>query len=331
MSLFRKDPFGPAWVLISPERGLEASDFGSVPRPSGPSSLSPNADPSLRELAARRPTSSGRDGPDWRIRAVQHPGALLADRPFEPCRDGPFQHAPSHGFQEIVVEHPDARLSLDTFPLDHLVEVLRFYRERMEFLASRPHVRHVQLTRNVGRAAGALHAHAHGQLLAAPVPSRWVQEEVAESQAHHAQSGRCLFCEVLDAERRQRERVITSNARYVAIAPYASKTPFEAWIVPRRHGSAFAHEPVNDLRLLAELLQGLVRAMNGALDRPPYNLLLHTMPHAGVAYYHWHAKVLPRLTNHSGFDWGNGFYVNPTPPEDAARFLRESLAMQEVT
>lgn len=329
MSTFRKDPFGPAWVLISPERGLEASDFGSVAEPPSTSPLSPGADGSIVEIDARRPGGSRKGDPHWRIRVVEHPAALVLPRPFEIVGDPPFQSAASHGRQEIVIEHPDARERLETFPRDHLVEVLRLWRGRLAHLAADPHVRHVQLTRAVGEPAGAVYAHPHSLLLASPLPNRWVEEEIAAARGHHDRTGRCLFCEVSAAEAARRERVVAQNSAYVALAPYASKTPFETWILPRRHESAFGHEPTNDLPLLAELLQAVVRATSAALDRPPYNLLLHTLPDGAEGAYHWHIELLPRLTRQSGFDWGNGFYVNPTPPEVAARFLREATALQE--
>lgn len=330
MSSFRKDPFGPAWVLISPERGLEASDFGSVDARRGRTiSLADDGPHAPRELAALRPSGAARAA--WRARVVEHPFALLGEAAFAPAGAEPFVHAPSHGYQEVVVEHRDPDARIDAFPSDHLVDVLRLYRERLQVLADRPHVRHVQVTRSVGVAAGTLFDGPHGVVLAAPVPNRWVEEERSAGHAHLERTGTCLFCTVLEAERRRKERLIASNERYLAIAPYASKTPFETWILPRQHRSAFAEEPANDLPYLADLLQSLLRTMNAALDTPPYNLLLHTSPAGGDAGYHWHLELLPRLTRQSGFDWGNGFYVNPTPPEDAARFLREGMAMQEVT
>ena len=330
MPPFRKDPFGAAWVLISPERGLQASDFGSARGSAEASPLSPGRNPGLREIAAVRPPTSAPDAPDWRLRVLEHPSALLRPLPFEVRRDGPFLDAPSTGVQEILVEHPDAHLDLDDMGVDHLVEVLRLYRDRLALHATRPDVRHVQVTRNVGRAAGALYDHPHAQVLAIPVPNRWVEEERAAAEAHHAETGRCLFCEVLEEELKRRDRIVTRSAAFAAFAPYAAKSPFETWIVPRRHGSAFHEMPTNEMPALAEMLATVVRAINAALDRPPYNLLLHTLPQGGDAAYHWHLELLPRLTNQAGFDWSNGFYVNPTPPEDAARFLREALALQEV-
>lgn len=331
MPLFRKDPFGRAWVLISPERGLEASDFGSVLPRAARSPLSPGSERSVgREIASVRPSATGLDSPEWRMRVIEHPAALVAPGPFAQGGDPLFRHASAVGVQELIVEHPDAGMTLDRMPRAHLVDVLRLYRERLALLAARPDVRHVQLSRNVGRAAGAMYDHPHATLLAVPVGSRWVDEEVEAAREYHREHGRCLFCDVLEREWGERERVVSANEAFVALAPFAAKTPFETWILPRAHDSAFMGVAVNTLPALAELLQTVVRGLNTALDHPPYNLLVHTLPAAGDGGYHWHIEVLPRLTRQAGFDWSTGFYVNPTPPEDAARFLREALALQDV-
>lgn len=331
MPQFRKDPFGRAWVLFSPERGLLPSDFGSVPPARATSPLSPGNEGKVAvEIAAVRPSASSVDGPDWRMRVIGHPAELVSQRPFSEEGDELFRHAPSSGYQEIIVEHPDATMTLDAMPRQHLVELLRLYRDRLALHGARRDVTHVQLTRNVGRAAGALFEHPHAQLLAVPVANRWVQEEMEVASAHHAASGECLFCAVVARELELRERVVTYNDEFVALAPFAAKTPFETWILPRRHGSAFAGVAANTLPLLADIVQAVTRALNDALDRPPYNMAFHTAPHADLPDFHWHIEVLPRLTTQAGFDWGAGFFVNPTPPEDAVRFLREALALQEV-
>ena len=328
---FRKDPFGSTWVLISPERGLQASDFGSVPPREERSPLSPENEQLFgREILALRPSTSPAGSPDWCMRVLEHPNALLQPKGFGVRRQGLFSFAPSSGYQELIVEHPDARVRLDTMTRDHLADVLKLYRDRLLHLVAKPDIRHVQITRNVGRAAGALFDHPHAQVLAVPVTNRWMDEELAAARVHHQHCEHCLFCDVIQAELEARERLVTHNQDFVAIAPYAAKTPFETWILPRQHSSGFTTLAGNTAPALAELLQAVVRAMNAALDEPPYNLILHTLPQAGMPSYHWHLEVLPRLTSHSGFDWASGFYVNPTPPEDAARFLREALALQAV-
>lgn len=331
MSSFRKDPFGRAWVLMSPDRGLRPSDFGSVPRVPEPSPLVPGNEAALpNELQAIRPSASAANGPGWRARALPMPGTPLQGRRGE-VEAGPlYRTVRASGHVELVVEHPEPAMTLETMPRDHLVEVLRLYRDRLAFASSRPDVRHVQLTRSVGRAAGALYDHPHGQVMALPVPNRWMEEEATAAAEHHARYGRCLFCEVLAFELRARERVVTANEAFVAVAPWAAKTPFETWILPREHASAFTTTAVNRLPQLGEILQSVLRAFADALDRPPYNMIVHTSPRGDDDAFHWHIELLPRLTRQAGFDWGTGSYVNPTPPEDATRFLREAMAVAEV-
>lgn len=332
MPLFRRDPFGRAWVLLSPERGLEASDFGSVPLAAPVSPLSPGGSaPVGAEVAAVRPATSSVDSPDWRIRSLVHPAGMVSPKPHAVDEGNAlFTQLPALGHHELVVEHPDAQERMETMNPGHLTEVLRFYRDRLEVAVSRPGIRHAQVTRNFGRAAGALYDHPYGQLLAVPVTDRWVGEEKAIAAEHHGQHGSCLFCDVLREELSLRERIVTENESYVALAPFASKTPFETWILPKQHASSYVSVAANSLPQLTDILQVLLRSLADALDNPPYNLTLHTDVRSGRPDFHWHMEILPRLTNQAGFDWGTGFFVNPTLPEDAVRFLREAVALQEV-
>ncbi len=330
MAHFRKDPFGPAWVIISPERGLEASDFGSVRHHDSTCPLCPGSEASSREIRALRPSASPTNSPDWRLRVIENPAALLYPKNFEQQGVELFKQAPSSGYQEIIIEHPQHQMLLDNMPLEHLVDLLKLYRDRLEHLSEQPDVKHVQITRNVGAVAGAVYEHPHAQVLALPVSNRWVNEELNAAQSYFDKHGSCLFCDVIQAEINGRERIISYNQSFIALAPYASKTPFETWILPRQHGGAFSLQASNTLPLLAELLQALLRAMNAALDYPPYNMIFHSLPVNDNKNYHWHIEILPRLTKQAGFDWGSGFYINPTAPEDAVRFLRATLALQEV-
>ncbi len=326
MPQFRKDPFGSAWVIISPERGLLPSDFGSAKHESAPCSLCPGHErgKTVRTLA---PSASSAAGAQWQMRVSENPAALLSPGRFQVGGGDLFTYASGVGYQELITEHPQHDMRLERMPPAHLIDLLKLYRDRIGHLSSRPDIKHVQLSRNVGRSAGALYDHAHAQVLALPVTNRWVDEEHAAATRHFDAQRRCLFCDVIQAERAERSRLISSNQHFVALAPYASKTPFEVWLLPREHSASFADLASNTLSLLADLLQSVVKAMNTALNDPPYNMILHALP-AQSESYHWHIEILPRLTAQAGFDWGSGFYINPTPPEDAARFLKEALALQ---
>jgi UDPglucose--hexose-1-phosphate uridylyltransferase len=110
------------------------------------------------------------------------------------------------------------------------------------------------------------------------------------------------------------------------IEPYAPRFPFETWILPKHHCSHFEDADAPTLQNLAWILRATVRKLEKVLERPAYNLIVQTAPvqDAPLDYYHWRVTIVPKLTKAAGFEWGTGFYINPTPPEEAARFLREA-------
>jgi UDPglucose--hexose-1-phosphate uridylyltransferase len=136
-------------------------------------------------------------------------------------------------------------------------------------------------------------------------------------------------------ELRLRERICLETDSFLALAPYAATSQFETWILPREHNHDFALATDEILLGLAAILRDLLRRTRAVLDDPAYNLVLHTAPnpHPRPGHpdywstlgqdYHWHFQFVPRITRTGGFEIGSGIAINPTPPEDAARRLRE--------
>jgi len=120
--------------------------------------------------------------------------------------------------------------------------------------------------------------------------------------------------------------VVCENNRFIAITPFAPRTPFEMWILPKRHSSAYYCQSDEDLHALAEIFAESLQRLNNCIPNVPYNFVLHTDPlrSGGLHYYHWHFEIVPKLTSIAGFEWGSGFYINPLPPEEAAEYLRAS-------
>jgi UDPglucose--hexose-1-phosphate uridylyltransferase len=110
------------------------------------------------------------------------------------------------------------------------------------------------------------------------------------------------------------------------LAPYAPRFPFETWILPKQHASHYEDSDRARLDNLAWVLRSTMRKVDKVLERPAYNFIVHSAPvqEAPLDHYHWHIEIIPKLTKVAGFEWGTGFYVNPTPPEESARFLREA-------
>ena len=126
-------------------------------------------------------------------------------------------------------------------------------------------------------------------------------------------------------ELRDLERLVIQNDHYISVEPFAPRFPFETWILPLQHNSSFEKISTDNLYPLAEILQRTLQRINRSLANPPYNMIIHTAPCQDAQYphYHWHIEIMPKLTKVAGFEWGSGFYINPTTPESAARFMRE--------
>jgi len=136
---------------------------------------------------------------------------------------------------------------------------------------------------------------------------------------------RCIWCDIIRQDRQGGGRVIMEYEGFVALAPFAPRFPFETWILPAEHRAAYEDTPIAELPALATLLSSVLTRIRHTLADPAYNLMLHSAPlRAGsLDHFHWHLEIIPILTKVAGFEWGTGFFINPTPPEEAARHLRE--------
>jgi len=177
----------------------------------------------------------------------------------------------------------------------------------------------------MGRAAGASLEHSHSQLIGLPIVPELVMEELNGSKFYYNWKERCVFCDMIRQELQQKVRVVQENEEFVAISPFAPRSPFEVWILPKMHFSSYTHMPEGSYRLLAEIFSETLQRLEKSLGKAPYNFILHIAPirEPELPYYHWHFEIMPKLTLMAGFEWGSGFFINPTPPEDAAQYLRD--------
>ena len=177
----------------------------------------------------------------------------------------------------------------------------------------------------MGAAAGASLEHTHSQLIVTPIVPISVWEEMTGALEFFNYRGRCIYCDMVQQEIANEKRIVLDTTHFTAFCPFASRFPFETWIIPKQHSSHYENIPKPGVDDLASVLRQVLNKLEVALDCPPYNYIIHTAPfdHQEQPHYHWHIEIIPRLTKVAGFEWGTGFYINPVPPEDAAAFLRE--------
>ncbi|HBH61643.1 MAG TPA: galactose-1-phosphate uridylyltransferase [Nitrospiraceae bacterium] len=328
MPELRKDPISGRWVIISIERGKRPSDFGMrvSPKKGGFCAFCEgNEHTTPPEIMAFRLSGGKPNTPGWTLRVVSNKfPALNVEGQLNRSGEGIFDRMNGVGAHEVIIECPDHNMTLSSMPLKSVEEVLWAFHHRITDLKKDTRFRYVLVFKNEGDEAGASLEHTHSQLIALPIVPHLVEEELFQAKQYYEYKERCIFCDIIHQETADKKRVISENDDFIAIAPFAPRSPFETMILPKRHESSFS--PRGNFGLLARILQQTLKQIDKVLDLPPYNLMIHTSPFKNEEneYYHWHIEIIPKLTKIAGFEWGSGFYINPTAPEEAAKFLREA-------
>jgi UDPglucose--hexose-1-phosphate uridylyltransferase len=255
--------------------------------------------------------------------------ALQVEGSLDRQGEGLFDRMNGIGAHEVIIESPDHGKTLAAMSEAEIERVLWAFRERIADLKRDIRFRYILVFKNHGAAAGATLEHSHSQLIALPIVPDFVREEIEGAKQHFASKERCVFCDIIHQEVTAGKRVIHENADVVALAPYAPRFPFETWLLPRNHSARFEDAPRQVYESLARMLKIVLMRMNKALESPDYNLIIHNSPFSEPQandYYHWHVELMPKLTRTAGFEWGTGFYINPTSPEEAAQVLRTARA-----
>jgi UDPglucose--hexose-1-phosphate uridylyltransferase len=327
----RQDPISRRWVIIASERGRRPTDF-EPPPPKPPGGFCPfcpgHESYTPPEIFAVRPPKEDA----WRLRVIPNKFPVLEiEGDLGRVGEGLYDQMNGLGAHEVIIETPDHDTPLAQLPVAGVEEVLRAYHTRYVDLKRDFRLRYVLLFKNQGEAAGASLEHPHSQLIALPVVPKRVVEELAGAKRHYEYKERCIFCDILRQELAGGSRVVLENEDFVVLSPYAARFPFETWILPKAHQSSFELLDGNQFRSFARILKNLLLRLERVLRDPPYNFMFHTTPIQDPPndFYHWHVEVIPKLTKVAGFEWGSGFYVNPTPPEEATLFLREARVERE--
>ncbi len=333
MPELRKDPVLGRWVIISTERAKRPKDFKSVPEKKV---ISPemcpfcpgNESATPPEISAYRDGNSKPNIPGWTLRIIPNKfPALLIEGDINRRGEGVYDRMNGIGAHEVIIETSDHSVDLADLEIDLFRNVIYAYQERILDLKKDKRLRYVMIFKNFGSAAGASLEHSHSQLIATPVIPKRVMEEMDGAQRYFEYRERCIFCDIVVQETKNRKRLILENNSFILICPFASRFPFETWIVPRNHVSNFEDATKEVLDDLASILKDCLLRLKKALNTPPYNYIIHTTPITlkGIEFYHYHLEIIPILTHIAGFEWGTGFYINPTAPEESAAYLKNII------
>lgn len=331
MSELRQDPTTNDWVIIARERAKRPHEFrrrrnshshlpsrkDDCPFCPGNESWTPEAEADYRTDGA------------WDIRVVPNKFPALSssgDAKIEEQRF--FRKRAGYGKHEVVIESPLHNMYIPSMPESRIERLISVYRDRYNEMKKDPDIRVILAFKNHGERAGTSLEHPHTQIVASTVVPPFVRRRYEIATQYFDNTGRCLYCDIIESEVELGERVLQQSEHFVVIHPFASRSPFETWILPKLHSPSFGNITDEEIRDLAAVLKKNIHGLNDALDSPDYNMIVHTAPveDEHKTYYLWHIQIVPRLTMAAGFELGSGIYINTAVPEETAEFMRSMRA-----
>ncbi len=336
MPELRKDLITGDWVIIATERAkrpdkfrgqpqAEASvtDTESCPFCAGNEYMTPKE---VFSIGASRDSKPDRQG--WQVRVVPNKfPALISGLPLHTKKKGIYDTMEGFGIHEVVILTPRHICDISRLPRTGLVSMLEAYRQRIARLKMDEKIKSIIIMHNQGREAGASLDHIHSQLFALPIIPPEIGKEIKGTIAYFNYHKHCALCDILDFEDKEKIRTVWQDKHFAVLQPFASKSPFETWIVPKKHSPYFDEISDEEIKSLAFCLKLILDFFYEDLDNPAFNYFIHTSPTLidTSKYFHWHLELLPKLTIKAGFEMGTGVNINITTPESTAEYIKEKI------
>jgi UDPglucose--hexose-1-phosphate uridylyltransferase len=316
----RKDPVTQSWVVLGKRDSLgEAHDCPLDP-----------------EIVDKQPAimSYPAEG-TWQVRVIAHPDPLYRiEGETSRLAEGMYDQMGATGAHEVVVECRQHDKRMSQFSDEELDRVLSVWGARIADLKKDSRFKYVSIFKNQGVLAGEEFSHAHSQITATIFVPRRLKYELSASYDWYKEKERCIFCDMVRQEEKSGKRIVDVQGDYYALCPYASRVPYEIWVMRRRHNHLFEQPRAGSNRKhLAALLGRVLRRLEKVA--PAFHLVVHTSPNTRskkgelAGYwktladdYHWHIEILPIVEARSKSYSIKEVYFNSALPEQAAEQLR---------
>ncbi len=332
MSELRLNRATKEWIIIATDRAKRPHQFKVKsekkklpPFDAGCPFCPGNEDHTPPEIYAERSKNSPPNSPGWSVRVVgnKYPALEPAEKSLK-IRGRFFRTASGVGKHEVIIETPQHNQTFATLSIMQAKRVFLICWKRYRFLEKDRRFKLIMIFKNHGVTAGTSLRHSHMQVIAVPLVPTSIRHQLEEAMRYYDDHGMCVFCDMLKEEQEAKKRIILENDRFVAFHPFASRSPFETWIVPKRHNACFGSITEGEVKLLATVVRAILRKIHQRLGDPDYNLIIRTAPIKDTQedYYHWYIQILPRLTTPAGFELGSGVYIDTSLPEETAKFMR---------
>ncbi|HBP01134.1 MAG: Galactose-1-phosphate uridylyltransferase [Candidatus Moranbacteria bacterium GW2011_GWE2_47_10] len=328
VSELRQDLVTGDWVVIATGRAKRPDEFGKYERVKN--------DTGIDNCLFEDPVATGqekdvliyhREDGEWTLRVFpnKYPAFARGALPKN-LDDGPYFAMNGSGYHEVVVTRDHYKHIQDMEDAE-VAEIFDAFQDRYLELMNRKSVNYVALFHNYGKEAGASISHPHSQLMAIPVISPYIKQELDGAELYHKKNKHCVFCTISDYESDHGKRVVFENNDFIAFCPFSSRAAFEIWVMPKKHSPYFERITNEQKMKLAQVFKKALNSVCKALNDPPYNFYIHTAPCDGKDYphFHWHIEILPHTSTWAGFELETGIEISTIQPEVAAEYLRSVM------
>ncbi len=324
------------WVIYSPGRAGRPNDAGrlwrndldrvkmELPRHDPDCPFCPGNEHMLPGIIMELP---GPDESGWQTRVV--PNKYPAVSPTGDTTRynvGIYWAMQGYGRHEVIIESSCHDCRLAGMSEAEVGLIIETYHRRYTDLLKEHRNMMTLIFRNHGVRAGTSLLHPHSQIIVTGMVPTYIRWREDQAQAHFDETGRCVYCEIIDFELKYRRRLVVENETFVGFVPFAAEVPFEVWIIPRRHQACFGEVTDPEKADLSAALRHVLARLDSKLGDPDYNYIINTAARykEGEPQLHWYLQIRPRLTTMAGFEIGSGIAINPSIPEEDADTLNEA-------
>jgi len=311
----RWDPIMSQWIIVSGKRGK---------RPLLPEGYCPFC-PGSKEIPEK----------DWTVLSLPNKFPALQPEPPPPSvkSDRLYRSRSARGVCEIIIYTPKHDATLADLSVKNIRAVIDLWTQRFIELGSRDYIKYVFIFENKGRIIGVTLDHPYGQLYAFPFIPPIIQRELTSSRRYWRRTGDCLFCRIIEKERKDMTRIVCENEDFVCFLPFFAHWPYGVQVYPKRHVEALPELNDKEKTMFASILKRILRKFDNLFNmRFPYMMVLHQRPTDGkkYPYYHFHVEFYPpyreknKIKYFASVETGAGTVTFDYTPEMKAKELRES-------
>jgi len=326
---FRKDIVSGEWVLVS--SSLQKKPFyfkksAVFPLPKSKCPFENSKVFNQEKILLWYPKTGKNDMKYWWVMIFPNKYPVVSRSNTCPIleKKGIYEKTIGVGFQEVVVTR-DHNRHFSKMTKNEIEILIEAYVARFQALRSEECVEYILIMHNHGPSAGASVPHPHSQIFAIPLVPPDVASSIDGSKKYFKANKRCVHCDMIRLDLKEKKRIVFENKHFVAVSPYASRVSFEIRIYPKLHESRFEVIDAPQKQDLADTMKFVFSKFDKNLNNPDYNMVIHTAPpkNRDAGHYHWHVEILPRVGIWGGLELGTGIDVIKVPPEEAAKILKK--------